>query len=158
MVTAEIIRQWLEAIKDPEIPTVSIVDMGIVREISQKEEGIWYIELVPTFAGCPAMRLMQQQVVQLLKEKNVPAQVVTAYHKPWESRFMTAKGWAGLKKIGLAVPPPHATQVEEALLNVTCPKCGSQDTELITPFGPTACRAIHRCKSCLETFEQFKLV
>ncbi|MGQ9863145.1 MAG: 1,2-phenylacetyl-CoA epoxidase subunit PaaD [Bacteroidia bacterium] len=157
MVTAETIRQWLEAIKDPEIPTVSIVDMGIVREISFKN-GHWYIELVPTFAGCPAMRLMQKQVEALLKEKNVPAEVVTAYHKPWQSSYMTAKGWEGIQKIGLAVPPPGATDVEKALQRVRCPKCNSQDTELITPFGPTACRAIHRCKNCLETFEQFKLV
>jgi ring-1,2-phenylacetyl-CoA epoxidase subunit PaaD len=158
MHAAEDIRLWLEAVKDPEIPVLSLVDLGVITEITAGPDVVT-IELTPTFVGCPALDMMKADIRQVLLEKGVPrVEVVVSYRKPWTSDNISEKGRQALQNFGLA-PPPHSRQIFtdlEILETAACPRCGGTHTELKNPFGPTLCRSIHYCLDCREAFEQFK--
>lgn len=160
MVTKEEILKALEDVKDPEIPTISVVDLGIVTEVIIDNKNSVTVTLTPTFAGCPALKVIEDLVkdrVLSLQVKGV--EVKTTYHKPWNTNKITEKGREMLKKHGLAPPPLLNGFVQIDLLKyVSCPYCGSKNTELKTPFGPTLCRSIHYCHNCMQAFEQFKPV
>ncbi len=153
--TPEQIRQWLKAVPDPEIPHVSVVDMGMIGDISVEADQV-RVELVPTFAGCPAIRLLQEQIGEVLAQHGAQAEVEVVYHRAWRPEDMTPEGWAGLRKAGFALPKRLSQDPQELLAEVACPKCSSEAVSLVSPFGPTACRAIFRCHSCGEAFELFK--
>jgi ring-1,2-phenylacetyl-CoA epoxidase subunit PaaD len=157
MFTEDEILIALEDVKDPEIPTVSVVDLGIVTGVKIEEEGV-EVTLTPTFSGCPALKIMEENVKARLVElgiKNI--KVKTTFDIPWTTNRITEKGRAGLLKHGLAPPPKHEGYFElEVLSDVACPFCGSRNTTLISPFGATLCRAMHYCKNCQQGFEQFK--
>ncbi len=145
---------------DPEIPTVSILDLGVITRIELSENEV-FIEMVPTFAGCPAIQLMRLQVEQALREKAFEKITVEVnYRKEWSSANVTVRGRERLKAFGIAPPPAVAVTVDnlEGLLHTPCPKCNSTNTTLTSSFGPTLCRAIHYCNDCHEAFEQFKPV
>lgn len=160
MYTEQDIWKILEVVKDPEIPTLSMVDMGIITKIEVRGEEDVYVEMTPTFSGCPAIKMMENMVADRLKEAGIPSpQVVTTFDKPWDSNKITERGLICLKKHGLAPPPKHNGEITQELLeHVPCPFCGSTNTDTKSPFGPTLCRSLHYCNNCLQAFEQFKPV
>ncbi len=157
--TREQIYQWLEEVKDPEIPVLSLVDLGVITTVEVSDGGI-KIEMTPTFVGCPALDYMKAEVETLLKDKGVPkVQVEVNYKKAWSSDLITEKGRVALKKYGFAPPPSALVFADlEILENAICPRCNHTNTEMKSPFGPTLCRSIYYCHDCHEAFEQFKPV
>jgi ring-1,2-phenylacetyl-CoA epoxidase subunit PaaD len=155
--TQDQIYAWLEEVKDPEIPVLSLVDLGVITNVQIQESGV-VIEMTPTFVGCPAMDYMKQEVLEVLSKYEVEnASVNISFRKPWSSDLISEKGRQALKQFGLAPPPTGEVIVDiEVLEHAPCPQCNSTDTELKNPFGPTLCRSIHYCNQCKETFEQFK--
>ena len=158
MLSEATVREWLEEVKDPEIPVLSLNDLGVITGIKVMSEQHVQVMMTPTFVGCPAMDYMKQEVEQVLHQRGIEqADVQISFEIPWSSDRITERGRQALKKFGLA-PPPQQALIEDLdiLEHVECPNCGSTDTQLKTPFGPTLCRAIHYCTQCKETFEQFK--
>lgn len=151
------IYSWLEEVKDPEIPVLSLVDLGVVTEVELEGDRV-RVELTPTFAGCPAMEMMRTEVIAKLKEKGIPqVEVTISFRIPWSSDFISEKGKAALKKYGFAPPPSSKVFTDLDILETAiCPRCDGTHTELKTPFGPTLCRSIYYCHDCKEAFEQFK--
>ena len=149
----------LQNVKDPEIPVISVVDMGIITGV-YLDEDVVRITMTPTFVGCPAIDYMKndiQQTVESLGYERVEVDV--DFETKWSSNLITEEGKAQLKDFGLAPPPRIQGNVEiKNLENVKCPKCGSTNTTLNNPFGPTLCRSVHKCNDCGEGFEQFKPV
>ncbi len=160
MYTEQDIWKILEVVKDPEIPTLSMVDMGIITKIEVRGEDDVYVEMTPTFSGCPAIKMMENMVADRLREAGISSpHVVTTFDKPWDSNKITERGLMCLKKHGLAPPPKHNGEITQELLeHVPCPFCGSTNTDTKSPFGPTLCRSLHYCNNCLQAFEQFKPV
>ncbi len=157
--TKEQIYRWLEDVKDPEIPVLSLVDLGVITEVEVVGNGV-KIEMTPTFVGCPALDYMKAEVEALLRNKGIEnVSVEVNYKKPWSSDKISEKGRAALKKYGFA-PPPSANVFAdlEILEDAICPRCNSTNTKMKSPFGPTLCRAIYYCDNCHEAFEQFKPV
>lgn len=154
------IIEALKHVRDPEIPTISIVDLGIVTDVTVAENNTVKITLTPTFSGCPAIKIMENLVEEKIKSLGVPSvEVITNFEVNWNTDKITDEGLEALKQHGLVPPPRHNGLVQiEILSNVTCPLCGSKNTRLQTPFGPTLCRSIHYCNDCLNAFEQFKPV
>lgn len=148
----------LHDVCDPEIPTVSVVDLGVITDVAINED-IVHITMTPTFVGCPAIDVMRNNVKTRVEDLGVSAEVTVDFSTPWSSNRVTEKGREGLKKHGLALPMRFDGEFEpEILLNAECPVCSSTNTRLTSPFGPTLCRAIYYCNSCLQSFEQFKPV
>ncbi len=152
------IRALLETVYDPEIPTISIVDLGIVTKIEQNNNKV-KVTLTPTFSGCPALKVMEDLVRSKLETQEFESiEVVTSFETTWTTNLISEKGLIALKKHGLA-PPPRAGLVElDVLSDIECPLCGSRNTTMQTPFGPTLCRSMHYCKNCHNGFEAFKPV
>lgn len=157
-ITEAEIWQALEVVKDPEIPTISMVDMGIITKIDIDVDGKVSVEMTPTFVGCPAIKMMEQLVHDRLIEIGIiNVTVKTTLDKPWDSNKISERGLLCLKKHGLAPPPKHHGEITDELLeNIACPFCGSKNVEMKSPFGPTLCRSLHYCNNCLQAFEQFK--
>ena len=155
--TTNQIYHWLEEVKDPEIPVLSLVDLGVITEVAVEGDDV-KIEMTPTFVGCPALDYMKEEVKALLKNKGVKkVDVNVTFKKAWTSDLISEKGKAALKKYGLAPPPAaHVFADLEILEHAICPRCNNINTELKTPFGPTLCRSIYYCNDCREAFEQFK--
>lgn len=147
---------WLEDVKDPEIPVLSVVDLGVITNVTISDDEVT-VTITPTFVGCPALDLMKEEIKLALQNKGLKAAVEVSYTPPWSSDRITDKGKKALKNFGLAPPSSTALISDIDLLeNVACPRCNSINTELKTPFGTTLCRAIHYCHPCKETFEHFK--
>lgn len=155
--TLEQIWKLLEDVKDPEIPVVSVVEMGIVREVALEGNQVT-VRMTPTFSGCPALHAMQTEIRRHLlacgaQEVRVEVQLAPA----WTSDWISAEARQKLRAFGLA--PPTRLEGRIALTDLSeavCPHCGSPDTRLKNSFGSTLCRAIYICNSCREPFEQFK--
>jgi len=155
----DVVMDWLESVKDPEIPVLSIVDLGVITDVMIEEERVT-VELTPTFTGCPALEVMKAEILEALKNHGIdhPA-VVVSYREPWSSDKISSKGRAALLKFGLAPPPPTALFADLQIIErAECPRCHTTDTELRNTFGPTLCRSIHYCNHCREAFEQFKAI
>ncbi len=148
---------WLETVKDPEIPVVSLVDLGVITDVVIEQDKV-RVEMTPTFAGCPAMDYMRDEVLQVLQENGIKnPEVRISFDTQWSSNMISEKGRQAIKAFGLAPPPMHDLHVDiEMLEQIACPWCNSDDTRLDSPFGPTLCRSIHYCNSCRQAFEQFK--
>jgi ring-1,2-phenylacetyl-CoA epoxidase subunit PaaD len=157
--TTDQIYQWLDDVKDPEIPVLSLVDLGVITEVDVQGDRV-RIEMTPTFVGCPALDYMREEVKNTLKARGAKhIDVEVSFKKAWTSDLITEKGRAALKKFGLAPPPSTSVFADlEILEHATCPRCNKNNTELKTPFGPTLCRSIYYCNDCKEAFEQFKPV
>lgn len=158
MTTADI---WaaLESVKDPEIPVLSVVDMGIVTAISHQEGGdAATVTMTPTFVGCPAIDMMKKDIYNAVKSLGFASvEVVVDMDTVWSSDRMTPDAKARLEKFGIAPPPTADGELTAEMLDrVRCPHCGSTDTTLRSAFGSTLCRAIRFCFSCKQGFEQFK--
>jgi ring-1,2-phenylacetyl-CoA epoxidase subunit PaaD len=149
----------LQDVMDPEIPTVSMVDLGIITGVNVSDDFV-KVDMIPTFAGCPALRIMEDMVREKVKSLGFKqVEVKTSFDIAWTTDRITEKGKQGLLKHGLAPPPVSDTFISlEVLSHVNCPYCNSKNTKLTTPFGPTLCRSMHYCNNCLQAFEQFKPV
>lgn len=147
----------LDAVTDPEIPIVSIVEMGIVRAM-RVENDTTIVAITPTFAGCPALDAIREAICDKLRAAGVPnVRVETVLTPPWSSDWISASARAKLKAFGLAPPPLHGGNVMLFFAEqVACPYCGSTNTRVTNTFGSTLCRAIYFCRSCCQPFEQFK--
>jgi len=147
----------LEDVKDPEIPVLSLVDLGVITQVDVTDDHV-AITMTPTFVGCPAMDFMKNEVLEKLSSVGITnATVNISFKEPWSSDKISERGKAALKKFGLAPPiPSHLFTDIEVLEHVPCPRCNGTNTELRNPFGPTLCRSIHYCVDCREAFEQFK--
>lgn len=157
-ITTTQLMEWLEDVKDPEIPVLSLVDLGVITSVTVVGNDVT-VEMTPTFVGCPALETMKQEVIEKLRSVGVDrATVEVSFRDPWNSDKITDKGKKALKQFGLA-PPPNGNQLFtdlEIIERATCPRCDGTNTELKNPFGPTLCRAIYFCADCREAFEQFK--
>lgn len=153
----EAIYKLLEEVKDPEIPVLSLVDLGVITEVTVEPNQI-KIEMTPTFVGCPALDYMRKEVEDVLTKNGFQNfSVEVNYKKAWSSDFISQKGKEALKKFGLAPPPSAKVFADlEILESANCPRCNGTNTGLKNPFGPTLCRAIYYCHDCKEAFEQFK--
>jgi ring-1,2-phenylacetyl-CoA epoxidase subunit PaaD len=155
-----VVRAALAEVPDPEIPVVSIVDLGMVEAVDVRPGGI-RVELLPTFVGCPALDLIRAAVEERLAAFDRPVDVAFGYRVPWTSDRITDHGRERLRRSGFAPPAAdgHAMPVLVQLAApVPCPFCGSRRTVLENAFGPSQCRAIHHCTACRQPFEAFKPV
>ncbi|MFN5250552.1 MAG: 1,2-phenylacetyl-CoA epoxidase subunit PaaD [Bacteroidia bacterium] len=159
-ITSDSVYTLLEEVMDPEIPTISIVDMGIVTGVDVVSDTQVHVTLTPTFSGCPALKVMEELVIQRLHEAGIPeASVTTSFAVQWNTNMISEKGLQALLKHGLAPPPKHDGYIElDVLSDTPCPLCGSRNTTLKSPFGPTLCRSLHYCNNCKNAFEGFKPV
>jgi ring-1,2-phenylacetyl-CoA epoxidase subunit PaaD len=156
-ITTTSVLQWLEEVKDPEIPVLSLVDLGVITNVKISGENV-SVTMTPTFVGCPALEIMKEEVIAVLKKNGIENPEVTVSFKiPWSSDRISEKGKIALKKFGLAPPVSGSLIIDiDVLEHVECPRCNGTDTDLRNPFGPTLCRSIHYCNTCHEAFEQFK--
>ena len=156
-ITEAQVYEWLEEVKDPEIPVLSLVDLGVITDIQLRDSEV-KIEMTPTFVGCPALDMMKQEINEVLLKRGVKnVSIDVTFRKPWTSDLISEKGKQALKQFGLAPPPSRAIFAElEVLDHAVCPRCNGTDTDLKNAFGPTLCRSIHYCNTCKEAFEQFK--
>ncbi len=154
------VRAALGEVPDPEIPVVSVVDLGMVEEVDVGADGI-HVVLLPTFVGCPALEVIRGAVEGRLRVFGRPVDVRFDYRVPWVSDRITPEGHEKLRRSGFA--PPAASQPDRPVLlqlgaPVACPNCGSRRTVLENAFGPTQCRAIYHCTDCRQPFEGFKTI
>jgi len=177
-VSATEVEERVGAVTDPEIPTLAIADLGIVRDVSVDEEsGLVAVRITPTYSGCPAMDVIARDIVDAAADAGYAATVEIVHSPPWTTDFLTERGRAALAELDIAPPgshgpghtgpvpvtigrAPHTESVAAAAAvePVACPRCGSTDTELIARFGTTACKALHRCRACGDPFDEFKAV
>jgi ring-1,2-phenylacetyl-CoA epoxidase subunit PaaD len=153
----EQVWEILERVKDPEIPVVSVVEMGIVREFRIDGRNIW-VKITPTFAGCPALFTIQDEVRSSLTDAGfTQVHLQISHNPPWSSDWITPEARQKLTDFGLAPPPIHNGIIPIQIMeNVNCPYCKSSHTTMKNAFGPTLCRAIYYCQNCQQPFEQFK--
>ena len=147
----------LEGVMDPEIPVVSVVDMGIVREVGVSAEGV-VVTMTPTFAGCPALDVMRRDIAAAVRGLGVACAVNTVLSPPWTTEWISETGREKLRRFGLAPPPRLSGDPADVTFfdPAPCPRCGSTRTHLRNAFGPTLCRMIWYCEACRDAFEQFK--
>jgi ring-1,2-phenylacetyl-CoA epoxidase subunit PaaD len=157
--TREAVWEALAEVPDPEIPVLSVVDLGLVHAVELDGERL-RVELLPTFVGCPALELIRQSVAERLAGMAPRVEVEMTFEVPWTSERITADGRRKLRESGFA--PPGGSRPLFATIPVrpsaTCPWCGSADTTLENLFGPTLCRSVFWCNRCRQPFEQFKAV
>ncbi len=153
-------RRLLETVMDPEVPVLSVVELGIVRGVAV-QGGDVTVTVTPTYSGCPAMRTIEEEIRAALQAGGFRTVTVrTVYAPAWTTDWMPAAARDKLRAYGIA-PPGPAVQDAPVLLSptvrrATCPFCGSRDTELRSEFGSTACKSLHTCRSCRQPFEHFK--
>lgn len=159
-ISPENVMHWLHQVPDPEIPVISVVDLGIVRGV-HFEAGCCVVTITPTYSGCPAMREITEDIKAVLREKGIDeVRVVTALSPAWTTDWMSERGRDALRAYGIAPPTEKAIDVSGLLRRaeppVPCPQCGSERTRLISQFGSTSCKALYRCNACSEPFDHFK--
>ena len=154
------IRRILETVKDPEVPVLSVMDLGIIREIRTEGDEV-EILITPTYSGCPAMDMIRMQVKMELAAHGFPNVKVTQVLSPaWTTDWMSEEGKKKLKAYGIAPPHPRQTVCEPGLFaaeqSVQCPHCDSWHTPRVSEFGSSPCKALYRCDECHEPFDYFK--
>jgi len=160
-VTAEEVWAAFEEIPDPEIPVVSLVDLGVIRDVAVDGEHV-RVEFTPTFLGCPALETMKRAIEEKVSELGGAAEVAVIQDDSWSTDRITPAGREKLRAAGFAPPAPRAagttTLVQLQSNAFRCPYCGSTDTRLDNIFGPTPCRSLRYCSGCKQPFEQFKTI
>ncbi len=166
LVSEEQVWAWLGEVTDPEIPVISIVDLGIVRAVAW-EGSTCKVTITPTYSGCPAMQVIADSVRDALKARGIGAvDIVSQLSPAWTTDWMSDQGKVALAAYGIA-PPAHKVVDISGLhggvkrraapvLTIVCPNCGSSDTELTSQFGSTPCKALYKCRECREPFDYFK--
>ena len=167
MVAAAVARRdamfaLLDTVMDPEVPVLSVVELGIVRDVELAGDTVTVV-VTPTYSGCPAITVIEQDILAALAAGGYPdARVRTTFSPPWTTDWMGDEAKAKLRAYGIA--PPARAQIDELVPllrrapSVACPYCGSSDTELRSEFGSTACKATLYCRACQQPFEQFKAI
>ena len=161
MVTAERVWAALREVADPEIPVVSVVDLGVVRDVAVAD-GRVRVEFTPTFLGCPALEVMRDRMAERIEALGVEPEIEVVLDDSWSTDRITPEGREKLRRAGFAPPAPR-TPGEPQLLQLQgrgfrCPYCGSMETRLDNIFGPTPCRSLRYCAGCRQPFEQFKTI
>ncbi|WAL96667.1 1,2-phenylacetyl-CoA epoxidase subunit PaaD [Streptomyces sp. Je 1-369] len=146
------------SVPDPELPVLTLAELGVVRGVRVLSPGRVDVELTPTYTGCPAIEAMSADIEQVLHEHGVAEVAVRTVLSPaWSTEDISAEGRRKLAEFGIAPPRSHAADGPVPLsLSIRCPHCGSTDTELLSRFSSTACKALRRCDSCREPFDHFK--
>lgn len=149
----------LESVSDPEIPVLSVLDLGVVREVNTDDNAVEVV-ITPTYSGCPAMNTIEVNIRAALQENGYENVTIRTILSPaWTTDWLTESGREKLRMYGIA-PPVQGSTDKNALFQevreVSCPRCNSTDTEMVSQFGSTACKSLYRCKSCLEPFDYFK--
>jgi ring-1,2-phenylacetyl-CoA epoxidase subunit PaaD len=162
MYTEKEVWQLLEQIPDPEIPVISIVELGIVRYLEVSEKNI-NITITPTYSGCPAMWQIEKDIDLFLKEKGFEKVVIkTSISPAWTTDWIPEKALEKLNSYGIATPQKTTLSKKELLSgvpqNIKCPICKSTNTSIVSIFGSTACKALYKCNSCKEVFDYFKCI
>lgn len=160
VVSRERMLAVLDTVMDPEVPVLSVLELGIIREVEVREEAVC-VTVTPTYSGCPAMRVIEDDIEAALKEHGATrVEIVTRHSPAWTTDWMPALAREKLRAYGIA--PPGATAHDAPVSigrrrpAVRCPYCGSAATEMRSEFGSTACKAIHVCTACEQPFEEFK--
>jgi ring-1,2-phenylacetyl-CoA epoxidase subunit PaaD len=161
VVSAQAVWDALAEIPDPEIPVISLVDLGVVRDV-QIADGRVRVQFTPTFLGCPALEVMRDRMAEKVRELGAEPEIEVVADDSWSTDRITPEGREKLREAGFAPPaprtasPPRLVQLQRAAFR--CPYCGSTETKLENIFGPTPCRSLRYCKSCRQPFEQFKTI
>ncbi len=160
--TKENILALLSQIPDPEIPVISIIELGVIRDITIVDDISVELKITPTYSGCPAMQQIEDDVRKVLTTNGfVNITIKTIFSPPWTTDWITPEAKLKLNAYGIA-PPEHTTQDKSWLTGksktITCPRCKSQSTKIISQFGSTACKALYQCNDCLEPFDYFKCI
>jgi len=161
MKDASHIYNLLSEIPDPEIPVISIVELGVIRDLKIEGKNI-EVKITPTYSGCPAMKQMEDDILKKLQEAGFEKITInTIYNPAWTTDWLSSEAKEKLRKYGIA--PPEESTTDKSFLtgkpkSVTCPRCGSKQTVMISQFGSTACKALYQCKNCLEAFDYFKCI
>jgi len=152
----------LRGIPDPEVPALDIVELGIVRRVELGPDGVVTVDVTPTYSGCPAMRVIEQEIVAMLcANGHDRVELRTVYSPAWTTDWLSDEAKAKLKAYGIAAPGRAVVDqplvpLTSAVRHAACPYCGSSNTERKSEFGATACKAIHYCHHCRQPFEEFK--
>jgi ring-1,2-phenylacetyl-CoA epoxidase subunit PaaD len=161
VVTAEQVWEALAEVPDPEIPVISVVDLGVVRDVRVEEQRV-HVEFTPTFLGCPALEVMRAQMVERISQLGAEPNVEVVLDDSWSTDRITPEGRERLRAAGFAPPVPRASEPPQLVQlqsnGFRCPYCGSRDTALENIFGPTPCRSLRYCRDCKQPFEQFKTI
>lgn len=160
---------WLSQVADPEIPVISVVDLGIVRGWHWRDNAQLEVVITPTYSGCPAMQAIADDIRSALMQHGIQEVMIATQLSPaWTTDWMSESGKQKLQAYGIAPPAQRASeQATESIIDISamlsrnaptiaCPQCGSSHTRLISQFGSTACKALYRCSDCLEPFDYFK--
>jgi len=155
------IWELLEYVQDPEIPVLNVVDMGIVRDVRVADRSV-EIAITPTYSGCPAMDMIERDIVRMLAQNGYKDTMIsTVLSPPWTTDWLTDEARAKLRSVGIA-PPQEASTDKMTLfgeeIRIFCPRCGSDNTQKVSEFGSTACKAHYKCSDCLEPFDYFKCI
>lgn len=148
-------------IPDPEVPVITIADLGILRS-AEVIDGVLDVVITPTYSGCPAMEAIRDRIEHVARQHGLQARVTHRLTPSWTTDWMTERGREALRDFGIAPPGERTsggpTVVALSVRRVVCPQCGSTDTEELSRFSGTACKALRRCRSCREPFEEFKAI
>ena len=139
----------LSQVVDPEIPVLSVLDLGVIRHLRERPDGRLEVGIAPTYSGCPANAVIKSDVLRALRSAGFDAVAIDVLAPPWSSDWLSAEGRRKLEAYGIA-PPSHALPA--------CPRCGSKRTTRQSEFGSTPCKALYRCDTCLEPFDSFKCI
>jgi ring-1,2-phenylacetyl-CoA epoxidase subunit PaaD len=147
----------LAAVPDPELPALSVLDLGLVRELRELDDGALEVTLTPTYSGCPATEVIEAAVLDALAPLG-PARARTRLAPAWTSDWISEEGRRKLREYGIVPPGPASEAAAPIRLHrrLACPRCASRRTERLSAFGATACKALYRCLDCREPFEHFK--
>ncbi len=155
--TEEKIYDLIATIPDPEIPVITIKDLGILRSVKIENEKV-IVSITPTYSGCPAMMAIEKDIKSILIQEGIETvEVKTVYSPVWTTDWLTDEAKEKLRKYGIS--PPGKTSIDKGDIlgvKIACPRCKSTNTEKISQFGSTACKALYKCKDCLEPFDHFK--
>ncbi|AYA41700.1 phenylacetate-CoA oxygenase subunit PaaJ [Xenorhabdus nematophila] len=152
------IWQCLHHIADPELPALSITDLGMIRAVTPLSSG-WRVTFTPTYSGCPATEFLLNEIRQTLTKAGfAPVYIDVSLTPAWTTDWMSADARQRLRESGIAPPQGLACEKPTDAESITCPRCGSHETEKISEFGSTACKALYRCQQCLEPFDYFKCI
>jgi ring-1,2-phenylacetyl-CoA epoxidase subunit PaaD len=148
----------LEDVKDPEVPVLSVVDLGVIRKVEYLKN-VWKITITPTYSGCPAMKVIEEDIFSIFESNHLEKpEIVTVLSPAWTTDWLSENGKAKLRAYGIA---PPENEVDKSVLFskptiVPCPLCSSKNTKMVSQFGSTACKAHYQCIDCLEPFDYFK--
>ena len=159
-ISAEDVWSWLAEVPDPEVPVVSVVDLGMIRDVVV-ERGIAEIAVAPTYSGCPATEVIEKDIAAFLRDKGISdVRIRRQMSPPWTTDWISDEGRRKLKAYGIAPPQGSAgkPRLTGSILPIACPRCSGSHTERVSEFGSTACKASYKCLDCLEPFEYFKCI